>query len=269
MGIKEIKKEFKDELRRLRREKNAAIREYKADYQDAKDNIEHRYETELEAYYRENGLNPPENPPKRAVLEEIGNAITHGLGALFAIFAFVMMLISSSEPLEYVSASIYFFGMFVMFSMSCLYHAFAHGSAVKRLFRRFDYNGIYLLIGATFAPVLLCTVGGIFGWVFFIVQWAIIITGIVFISVFGAGKLRALHMSLYITLGWSALILLPMIIGEHFELSMWVLGGGVAYSLGLIPFSMKSKAAHFIWHFFVLAGAIIQWIGIYLYVFAK
>lgn len=267
MEIKEIKKKYKDELCRLRAEKKAAIREYKDEYQDARDSAEHKYETELEAYYRENGLNPPQEPPKRAVLEEIGNAVTHGVGALFAIFAFIMMLIGSKEPLEYVSASIYFFGMLMMFSMSCLYHAFAHGSAVKRLFRRFDYTGIYLLIGATFAPVLLCTIGGVFGWVFFIVQWAIIITGIVFISVFGAGKLRALHMSLYILLGWSALILLPMLIGEQFALAMWILAGGIAYSLGLIPFSMKGKVAHFIWHFFVLSGAVVQWIGIYLYVF--
>lgn len=269
MGIKEIKSKYKDELRQLRSEKRAAIREYKEEYSDARDNAEHRYETELEAYYRENGLNAPKDPPKRAVLEEIGNAVTHGVGALFAIFAYVMMIISAAEPLEYVSASIYFFGMLMMFTMSCLYHAFAHGSAVKRLFRRFDYTGIYLLIGATFAPVLLCEIGDIFGWVFFIVQWAVIITGIVFISIFGVGRLRILHMSLYITLGWSALILLPMLIKDQFALAMWILAGGIAYSLGLIPFSMKSKAAHFIWHFFVLAGAVLQWVGIYIHVFLK
>ena len=46
-----------------------------------------------------------------------------------------------------------------------------------------------------------------------------------------------------------------------------ILGGGVIYSLGVIPFTMKKNVAHFIWHFFVLGGAVVQWIGIYLVIY--
>ena len=35
------------------------------------------------------------------------------------------------------------------------------GSAAKRVFRRFDYTSIYLLIGGTFAPILLAHIGGV------------------------------------------------------------------------------------------------------------
>ena len=189
--------------------------------------------------------------------------MTHGLGSVFAIVAFLLMLSSSKNTLEVISSIIYFVGLFVMFTMSCLYHSFKYGSTVKRLFRRFDYSSIYLLIGATFVPILLIFFGGSFGIIFVIIQWIIIITGVAFIGVFGPHKLKALHITLYIVLGWSGLILLPKMLTDNITLFCYILGGGIIYTLGIIPFALKKKVSHFIWHFFVLLGAIVQFIGIF------
>ena len=267
MNKKELKRKYKIAKRNLKAEYKKAKKMQKAQLREQLSLAREDFECDLSEYYLITGKKPPEDPPKRPVLEEIGNAVTHGLGALFAIAALVLMLAVSDNTAEYVAASVYSVGMFFMFSMSCLYHAFAHGSAVKRLFRRFDYTGIYLLIGATFAPPLLCFIGGSFGIVFSIVQWAIIILGITLIAVFGPTRLRRIHMPLYIALGWSALLLLPALIKGSFPLAMWILGGGVVYTLGIIPFMMKAKVSHFIWHFFVLGGALVQWFGIYKYIF--
>lgn len=254
-------------LKELKTEYNNEKRAAKADYKRRVEMANGAYKKALFEYNGDNGKSKPIDPPKRSILEEIGNSITHGLGSIFAIVALVLMLLESDNFPERLSALIYFFGMFIMFTSSCLYHAFAHGSAVKRLFRRFDYSSIYLLIGATFAPVLICFFGDTFGMVFFIIQWAIIAAGISFVGVFGPTRLRFLHIPLYVLLGWSALMLLPGMIGTNFPLAIWILAGGVLYTLGIIPFLMHSRASHFIWHFFVLAGAVTQWIGIYLYLF--
>lgn len=278
MTKKEIKNKYKIEKRIARQEYKSTVREasnrYKDCVEEAEDKLsdaiveaEFRYNEALAEFYLRLGKKIPVNPPKRSVLEEIGNSITHGLGAAFAIFAFVLMLSACDRVVEYLSASIYFFGMFVMFMASCLYHAFAHGSKVKRLFHRFDYSSIYLLIGATFTPVLLCVFGDAFGLIFFIVQWSVIVTGITFVSIFGPTRLKFMHIPLYILLGWSALMLLPDMFSLSVPLSLWILGGGVVYTIGIIPFAIRTRVAHFIWHFFVLAGAVIQWVGIYLYVF--
>ena len=88
-------------------------------------------------------MNSKQMMPRRGILEEIGNAVTHGVGSLFAIFALILMLINSETNIEIISSVIYFVGMFMMFTMSCLYHAFKTDSKVKRLFRRFDYLSIY------------------------------------------------------------------------------------------------------------------------------
>lgn len=256
MTRKELKAKYKEEKRTLRSDYGTRLAALKDSYRNAV----------FECYPDSDKPNPI-NPPKRSILEEIGNSITHGVGSIFAIVALVLMLLESDNMLERLSAVVYFFGMFIMFTSSCLYHAFVHGSAVKRLFHRFDYSSIYLLIGATFAPVLVCFFGDTFGTVFLIIQWVIIAAGISFVGVFGPTKLRFLHVPLYVLLGWSALMLLPRMIGSNLPLAMWILAGGVLYTLGIIPFTMKARASHFIWHFFVLAGAVVQWIGIYFYLF--
>ena len=49
----------------------------------------------LEEYYLTTGKPIPKNPPKRAILEEVGNSVTHGVGALLAIAATVLMLVGA------------------------------------------------------------------------------------------------------------------------------------------------------------------------------
>lgn len=267
MTKKDIKKKLKNDKKAARIEYRALLTSAEECYRAKLGEAEQVYNKSMDEYYLVSGEKKPQNPPKRPLLEEIGNSITHGLGAVFAIVALVLMLIEADRRIEYISAVIYFLGLFILFMSSCLYHAFVHGSAVKRLFHRFDYSSIYLLIGATFTPVLLCFFGDLFGYVFFGVQWAIIACGITFVGIFGPSRLSFLHIPLYVLLGWSALMLLPGIISVNFPLAMYILGGGILYTLGLIPFLLRSRVSHFIWHFFVLAGAVVQWIGIYLYLF--
>ena len=129
-------------------------------------------------------------PPKLTVLEEVGNAVTHGIGAGLAIAGFVLLLLKSDTGLKVMASCFYGISLILMFLMSCLYHSYKSGLAVKRLWRRFDYSSIYLLIGGTFAPLYLVYWGNVLGIVLFCVQWALIIVGITIICVFGTGKVQ-------------------------------------------------------------------------------
>ena len=206
-------------------------------------------------------------PPKRSVPEEVGNAVTHGVGALLSIAGTVLLLIRSRTGPQLTGAVIYGFCLVMMFLMSCLYHSFRWGSAVKRLWRRFDYISIYLLIGGTFTPLWILYWGGPTGSLLCAAEWIILITGITLIGVFGPEKARAVHMALFVTLGWCGLIFMPRMIRDNIPLFLFILGGGLLYTLGIIPFALKKKGAHFIWHFFVLFGAAAHWFGIYLYLY--
>ena len=218
--------------------------------------------TKEEKKIRNRSLN---EAPKRELKEEIGNAITHGVGALIAVVMMILMLVRSTNNLMIMASLIYGISMIVMMTMSCLYHSFKYGSRVKRLWRRFDYLSIYLLIGGTYAPLFLIYLGNTLGIILFIVQWVFIITGIIFVSIFGPGRIKWLHYLLYFLVGWSGVLFIPTWINSEVSLLIWILIGGVIYTLGMIPFCKKGiKNAHFIWHFFVLLGAITHWIGIYL-----
>lgn len=207
-------------------------------------------------------------PPHLSVLEEIGNAVTHGVGAILAIVGLVLMLLKSDTLTKALASWVYGLSMFLMMIMSCLYHSFRYGSTVKRIFRRFDYSSIYLLIGGTFAPLLLVYCDDILGIVWFIIQWVLIITGITMVGVFGPGRLKWLHFPLYFILGWSGLYFVPSMIQSNLSLFIGILIGGLVYTLGMIPFCKRGvKSSHFIWHFFVLAGAIIHFFAIYMFVF--
>lgn len=255
----------KSEIKESYKSRRKALRcRYKSDAQS----LRREYENSLLEYYRLKGVSGPCDPPKRPLLEEIGNSVTHGVGALLAFAAAALMYIGAEGVGEYVGATVYFIGMLIMFLSSTLYHAFRHGTAVKRVFRRFDYSSIYLVIGATFAPILISYVGGVYGYAFLTVQWCVIVFGVVIASVFGPHRFGALHLALYLIIGWSGLLLFPLMYerGDFLFLSL-ILGGGVVYSLGVIPFAIQKGPSHFIWHFFVLLGAIVQWLGIYLQIY--
>lgn len=206
-------------------------------------------------------------PPRLTVLEEIGNAVTHGVGAALAVIGFIFLMLKSDTGLKVIAACIYGMSLFFLMLMSCLYHSFKSGSGAKRLWRRFDYCSIYLLIGGTFAPLYLVYWGNTLGIVLCIIQWSLIILGIVMVSVFGPGRLRWLHFTLYFVIGWSGLIFIPGWIKNDMPLLWMILIGGVIYTVGMVPFVREKKYDHFVWHFFVLIGAILHWIGIYLYVY--
>ena len=206
-------------------------------------------------------------PPKRSLLEEIGNAVTHGVGALFAVAGLVLLLLKAHTSVGLFCAIVYGVCLVLMFLMSCLYHSFRWGSGVKRLWRRFDYISIYLLIGGTFTPMWLLFWGSRTGTVLCIVQWSLILLGVVFVAVFGPGRPRVLHPVLFVVLGWVGLIFIPRMIRENLPLFLFTLAGGIIYTIGIIPFALRRKGAHFLWHFFVFFGAVVHWFGIFFFLY--
>ena len=263
--MSEEKKNLKALEKKEREEVKAVLKEEK---RIKKEDEKNRPLTPKEAEVRRRN-----EPPHLPVLEEIGNSVTHGIGAILGVVALVFMLMYSDTPLKIVGSLFYGVSIIIMMTMSCLYHAWRSGSTVKRLWRRFDYSSIYLLIGGTFAPLQLVELGinegqMVLGIIWFAIMWTAIIVGITMTSIFGPGKIRWLNFPMYFVLGWSGILFIPGWIQHNLPLLWWILGGGIVYTLGMIPFVLKGKkAAHFIWHFFVLAGCITHFMGIFLCVY--
>lgn len=204
--------------------------------------------------------------------EEIANAVSHGLMAIFGIVALVLLLVRSETKLEVFAAIIFGFGIVNLYTMSTLYHAIFNPKA-KSLFQRFDHLSIYILIGGTFAPALLLLpelqrplfgIEGLgLGPILFIVQWILIGVGVIFKSIW-IKKYAKLHVFIYLAMGWSALIFVEQLFAYQPGAFWFVFGGGVAYSLGVVFYSYpKIKYFHFIWHLFTSLGTILQFVAIY------
>lgn len=206
-------------------------------------------------------------PPHLTTLEEVGNAVTHGIGAGLSVVGLILLLLKSDSPRKMLASCFYGICLILLFSMSCLYHSWKSGLFVKKLWRRFDYSSIYLLIGGTFAPLCLVFWGDTKGLVMFCIQWGLIAVGITFIGIFGPARVMPLHFTLYFLIGWSGLLFVPSMIHNAPWLFAAILGGGILYTVGMIPFSKDDNGMHFIWHIFVLLGAAAHWFGIYLFVY--
>ena len=202
-------------------------------------------------------------PPHLTAREERFNAVSHGAGAVLAAAGTALLLGRADSPAKEAAAWIYGASMVLMMLMSCVYHAMPTGSRAKRACRRLDYTSIYLLIGGTFAPILLVYVGGRLGVGLLCLQWTVIAAGAALLLSFGPGRWRALHFTLYFLIGWSGLAFLPEFYRNARPLLWYILLGGVVYTAGMVPFVRKHRNDHCVWHLFVLAAAMLHWVGIY------
>ena len=103
--------------------------------------------------------------PSYTVLEEVLNAVTHGVGALLAIAAIVLLPIFSPKTvLNITCVSIYSATLFILYIISTMYHALGLCKA-KRVFRVLDHCSIFLLIAGTYTPISILMIGGNLGYI--------------------------------------------------------------------------------------------------------
>lgn len=193
--------------------------------------------------------------------EEIINAFTHAFGALFAIYAIVMLVYKSTTPIQCATTAIYAAMLFVLFEASTCYHAMTNETA-KKVFRKIDHSAIYLLIAGTYTPLLLLVLPFPYSVIFLVMIWYLAITGIVFSCL--TLKFKGLSTGLYITMGWLSVFLFYALWVNGFKDSLWfLLGGGVIYTIGSYFYMKDKKYYHCIWHLFVLTGAILHYFSVY------
>jgi len=190
--------------------------------------------------------------------EEIANAITHGLGALMAIAALVILTVFSAikgNAWHIVSFSVFGATLVILYLASTLYHSLTN-EKVKILFRKLDHMSIYLLIAGTYTPFCLTVLNNWIGWTLFGIVWGSAILGIV-VKAFFTGKKELLSTILYVVMGWVALFAIkPLFDSVSLTSFILLMAGGVFYTAGTYFFTKdRIKYFHSIWHLFVLAGS--------------
>jgi hemolysin III len=197
------------------------------------------------------------------------NGISHLIGAALALAGLVVLVWFASlqgDPWKIVSFSIYGTTLFLLYTMSTLYHSL-RGRA-KQIFQKLDHVAIYLLIAGSYTPFTLITLRGAWGWTLFVIIWGLAIVGIVVDSRHKEGS-RALQMVIYLLMGWLVLVALyPLIQALPAGALALLVLGGVLYTSGMIFYALDEsmKHAHGIWHLFVLGGSISHFLVMLFYV---
>ena len=201
--------------------------------------------------------------------EEIFNAVSHiAGGGLGLIFWAVLLALSYPDPMAMTAVSLFGLGAVTLYTMSALYHALPDGRA-KGVFRIFDHCTIYLLIAGTYTPYCMIALHGTsLGLWVLIVEWLCALVGIAMNAVAMNNKVvKGISMALYFTMGWLAIFVFPPIMEAISPLSLWLLlGGGIAYTGGIVFFALgrKVKWFHSVWHLFDILGTALQFASILL-----
>ncbi len=207
---------------------------------------------------------------KLSLGEEIGNAITHGIGAALGIAATVLMIVAASVnhkgALAITGVSIFGASLILLYLASCLYHSLINTKA-RNVFQKLDHCMIFFLITGTYTPICLSMIGGWVGWTVWGINAACSVTGIALNGV-SIKKFNKISQILYIIMGWSIVVAAYSAI-KAIPLPglLLILLGGVIYTIGTIFYRKKGvKNMHFIWHIFVLLGSIPHFAMIYYYI---
>lgn len=202
-------------------------------------------------------------------LEEILNAVTHGVGTLFAVIA--LGILTAAAYMEggvwhLVSFIIYGISLVLLYLASTLYHSFTN-ERVKCVLKFFDHAAIYLLIAGTYTPFALVPLHGAIGWTIFGIVWGLALTGIT-LKIFFIKKYKVLSTICYLIMGWFAVVMIkPLLATIEVGGLYWLLIGGILYSVGSIFYlARKMPYHHAVWHLFVMAGSVAHFVAIFKYI---
>ncbi len=190
--------------------------------------------------------------------ELIADGVVHGVGVFCGLVAATVLVVLTAvyaTAFEIVGVSVYVAGLLAMLVLSATYNLWPVSRA-KWILRRFDHSAIYVLIAATYTPVIMQVEDSIFAVALLIGVWCVAIVGVV-LKLALPGRYDRVAVGLYLAMGWSGVMLYDAAATVLPTMAMWlVVAGGALYSFGVIFHAwQRLRFQNAIWHGFVLLGA--------------
>ncbi|HTE67799.1 MAG TPA: hemolysin III family protein [Actinomycetes bacterium] len=204
-------------------------------------------------------------PRLRGVLHQYAFFVSLASGTLLVLLA--------TTARASVAAVIYAASVSALFGVSALYHRVTWTGPARRRMRRLDHAMIFLLIAGTYTPVGLLVLQGRLGTVVLAVVWGGAIAGIV-LELAWAGAPRWLGGTVYLALGWVAVVAMPQLFARlGVTGGMLIVAGGLVYSAGAAVYALRRPdpvpavfGYHEVFHLLVIAGVAAHFLAISLFV---
>jgi len=201
-------------------------------------------------------------------LKDPGSAITHLIGFVAAIFATPVLLIQAmsnqADIFRLTGLAIFMLSMIALYGASSAYHSFNLTAKGNKNLKKIDHMMIFILIAGTYTPICISVIGGKTGILLLSLVYGIAVVGIG-LKAFWVFCPKWVSSVIYIAMGWVCVLAFPQIYASLSRASfIWLLVGGILYTIGGVIYALKLKVfnsihkhfgSHEIFHLFVLAGS--------------
>ena len=207
--------------------------------------------------------------------EEIFNMVSHIVGGAAGVAICTLCIIKSffnNDAYQVVGSFIYGFSMIILYTISSVYHGLKSEMA-KKVMQVIDHCAVFILISGTYTPIALTSLREYsiaLGWTVFGVVWGVSALGIT-LNAIDLKKYNIFSIICYLVQGWCIVLTgktaVKAIGTEGF---LWLLAGGIAYTIGAVLYGIAGKKTvrymHSVFHIFVVLGSVLQFFAILFYV---
>ena len=211
-------------------------------------------------------------------IREPGSAITHFIAMMMAVFATVPLLVKAgiqSGWENFLAMAIFMGSMILLYGASATYHSVDLTGRSLRVFRKLDHMMIFVLIAGSYTPVCLIVLGGKLGYTLLALVWGIAAVDML-VKACWITCPKWFSSVIYIAMGWVCVLVFgPLLKTLSAPAFLWLLAGGIIYTVGGVIYALKLPifnakhkffGSHEVFHLFVMGGSICHFIFMYLYV---
>ena len=205
-------------------------------------------------------------------IREPWSAITHFIGLILVMMGSGPLLMRArllGGTRTVIAMGIFLFTCSALYAASSIYHTVVLDEEKTRIFRKLDHMMIPVMIAGTYTPVCMCVLNDGAGAPLLAAIWCMAIGGIILKALWITCP-KWVSSAVYLGMGWLCLFALPSI-WSHLPLPafLWLLAGGILYSVGAVIYALKGKrfneqhpnfGTHEIFHLFIMAGTFCHYV---------
>lgn len=196
--------------------------------------------------------------------------IVHRIAAPTMLVAFIVLAVSTpSRDGDRLAVIVYGTGVTAMLSISAVYHSGRLSPAAARVFKRLDHSTILLAIGGTYTAVTALAVHGERRSQLLLGIWVASSIGIA-IRMFWLDAPRAIGSTVYVAVGWFAIVDIPAYLDGTTTAQILLVGlGGLLYNAGGVVYAVKKPnpspdvfGFHEVFHALTVAAAVSHFVAV-------
>jgi hemolysin III len=204
------------------------------------------------------------------------SSLTHLVGAFLSLIGLILLIkysLDTSNVYNTIILTVFGISSILLYSASSTYHKSLSSAKVIKILRRVDHSMIYVLIAGTYTPICLIALKGTVGTFLFLGVWLLAFIGIL-LKIVWFDAPRWLYTGFYILMGWiSVFAIVPIIRAISFGGFMWLLAGGLFYTIGGVIYAtkwpkinLKLFGFHEIFHIFIMLGSLCHFVLMFKYI---